>query len=88
MSLEQYTGGPRCGNCGAYFSAGEVVCSVCGAQRYSADAPVVGPLARSSAGQMIQAYFWWALAGVGLVVCTVLGIVFGLLDFLLHLIPH
>ncbi len=38
--------GPRCGNCGAYFTPGEVVCAACGADRYSDAQPVVGPQAR------------------------------------------
>ncbi len=87
MSLELYTGGPRCGNCGAYFSAGEVVCSACGAHRYGPNEPVVGPLVRPSFGQSIQHYFWWALSAVGLALCLVLGIVFGLIHFVLHLLP-
>jgi hypothetical protein len=86
--LPEHYAGPRCGNCGAHFSPGEVICSVCGAHRYGPGAPIVGPLARRSAGQMVQEYFWWVVAGAGLVICSVLGIVFGFFDFLLHLIPH
>lgn len=87
MSLEQYSGSPQCGNCGAYFNPGQVICAVCGAHRYGPEAPVVGPLVRRSAGQTIQHYVWWALSGIGLALCLVLGIVFGLLHFLLNLLP-
>lgn len=87
MTLGQYSGSPQCGTCGAYFSPGQVICSVCGAHRYGPDAPVVGPLARRSVGQNMQRYFWWALSGAGVVLCFVLGTVFGVLHFLLHLLP-
>lgn len=86
MSLEQ-RGGPQCGNCGAYFSPGQVICPVCGAHRYGPAAPVVGPLARRSVGQTIQRTFWWAISTIGLALCLVLGIVFGLFHFILRLIP-
>ncbi len=86
--LPEPSAGPRCGTCGSYFSPGQVFCAACGAHRYGPEKPVVGPLAQRSVGQTIQAYIWWVIAGVGLVICTVLGLVFGLLDFLLHLLPH
>jgi hypothetical protein len=86
MSLEQY-GGPRCGNCGANFSPGQVVCPVCGAHRYGPDAPVVGPLVRRSFGQTIQHYFWWAISAIGLALCLIAGMIVGLLRFGVHLIP-
>ncbi|HEY7349890.1 MAG TPA: hypothetical protein VH599_16350 [Ktedonobacterales bacterium] len=86
MTPEPYSG-PRCGNCGAYFSAGEVVCPVCGARRYGPEAPVVGPLVQRSFGQTLQRSFWWGVSGIGLALCLVLGIVFGLLNFVFHLTP-
>ncbi|HLV98474.1 MAG TPA: hypothetical protein VKT82_07320 [Ktedonobacterales bacterium] len=87
MSLGPYSGSPQCGTCGTYFSPGQVICSVCGAHRYGPDAPVVGPLAQRSVGQNIQRWFWWALSGAGLVLCVVVGTAFGLLHFLLQLLP-
>ncbi len=86
MSLEQYSG-PRCGNCGAYFNPGQVICSACGAHRYGPEAPVVGPLVRQSVGQTAHRALWWVISGVGLALCLVVGVVFGLLDFVLHLLP-
>jgi hypothetical protein len=79
--------GPQCGNCGTLFSPGQVICSVCGGHRYGPEAPVVGPLARRSFGQTLQAYFWWVLSAIGLALCLVVGIVFGLLHFILNLLP-
>lgn len=87
MSLEHYSSGPQCGNCGTYFSPGQVTCAVCGAHRYGPEAPIVGPMVRRSIGQTIHHYFWLAISGIGLALCLVLGIVFGLLRFFLHLLP-
>ncbi len=87
MSLNPYSGSPRCGTCGTYFSPGQVICATCGAHRYGPEARAVGPLVRRSVGQNIQRFFWWALAGVGLALGLVVGIVFGLLRFILHLMP-
>ena len=78
--------GPRCGNCGAYLNPGEINCSACGAHRYADARPVIG-VAQTNR-QIIQSYFWWGLAGLGTIVCGILGFVFGLFDFLLHLLPH
>lgn len=78
--------GPRCGNCGAYLNPGEINCSACGAHRYADARPVMG-VAQTNR-QIIQSYFWWGLAGLGTIVCGILGIVFGLFDFLLRLLPH
>jgi hypothetical protein len=87
MSLNQYSGNPQCGTCGAYFNPGQVICTVCGAHRYGPDPPVVGPLARRGLGQNIQRSFWWVLSGVGVALCFVVGTVFGLLHFILQLLP-
>ncbi len=87
MSLNPYSGGPQCGNCGTYFSPGQVICATCGAHRYGPEAPVVGPLVRQTPGQAAHRWLWWTISGVGLVLCVGLGTVFGLLDFLLHLLP-
>ncbi len=87
MSLEQSNDGPRCGNCGAYFSPGQVICAACGAHRYGPETPVVGPLARPSRGQTVQRALWWTISGIGLALCLVVGTVFGLLDFLYNLLP-
>jgi hypothetical protein len=87
MSLEPYSSSPQCGTCGTYFSPGQVICSTCGAHRYGPETPVVGPLARRSIGQSMQGAFWWAVSGIGLALCLVVGIVSGLLHFVLHLLP-
>lgn len=87
MSVNQYSSGPQCGSCGTYFSPGQVICATCGAHRYGPEAPVVGPLVQQSFGQTLQAYFWWALSGIGLALCLVVGVISGVLHFLLNLLP-
>ncbi len=82
----ELSSGPRCGNCGAYFSPGQEVCSACGAHRYSGLQPAVGPLAHPV--PLAQRVLWWGLAGVGVVLCGLLSLVFGLLDALLRVLPH
>ena len=88
MTLEQYRGSPQCGNCGTYFSPGQVICATCGAHRYGPEAPVVGPLVRRGLRQTIHGSFWWVLSGVGLALCLVVGAVFGLIQFVLHLLAN
>ncbi len=77
MSLEPYTG-PACGNCGRHFQPGEVVCQSCGAHRYGDSAPVVGPLVRRTTTQKLQELTLWGIAGIGLALFVVLGVIFGL----------
>ncbi len=76
MSSEPYTG-PACGNCGRHFQPGEVICPSCGAHRYGDAAPVVGPLARRTISEKLQEFTLWGIAGIGLALFVILGLIFG-----------